>query len=70
MEEKAVTMSSDDYGKRISEDMISEIFESEFPRVTDRSVEVISHGEAPDCTAMIDGVEMGVELTAIGWYEI
>jgi hypothetical protein len=61
-------ISSDDYGKRISEEMTSEIFESEFPRVTDRSVEVLSHGEAsqaPDCVAMIDGVEMGVELTAI-----
>jgi hypothetical protein len=58
-------MSSEDYGKRISEEMTSEIFESEFPRVTDRSVEVLSHGQAPDCTALMGGVEMGVELTAI-----
>ena len=40
-------------------------FEAEFPVVTGRPVEILSHGETPDRIALIDGVETGVELTAI-----
>ncbi len=60
-------MSSDDYviGKRMCEDMTAEAFESDFPKVTGRSVEVIGGADPPDVIALIDGVETGVELTAI-----
>ncbi len=52
-------------GKRESESITAEIFESEFTVVTGRSVQILSQGEAPDCIAAIDGIEMGLELTAI-----
>jgi hypothetical protein len=60
-------MSSDDYeiGKRMCEEMIAEAFESDFPKVTGRAVEVIGGDDPPDVIALIDGVETGVELTAI-----
>jgi hypothetical protein len=52
-------------GKREVETDMAETFEAEFPVVTGRSVEILSHGESPDCIARIDGVETGVELTSI-----
>lgn len=60
-------MSSDDYviGKRMCEDMIAEAFESDFPKVTGRRVEIVGREDPPDMIALIDGVETGVELTAI-----
>jgi hypothetical protein len=60
-------MSSDDYviGKRMCEDMTAEAFESDFPKVTGRTVEIIGGDDPPDVVALIDGVETGVELTAI-----
>ncbi|NEV76594.1 hypothetical protein DYI24_06010 [Rhodopseudomonas sp. BR0C11] len=60
-------MSSDDYviGKRMCEDMTAEAFESDFPKVTGRSVKVVGREDPPDVIAVIDGVETGVELTAI-----
>lgn len=61
-----VGMSSDDViGKRMCEDMTAQAFESDFPKVTGRTVEIISGDDPPDVIALIDGVETGVELTAI-----
>jgi hypothetical protein len=59
-------MSSDDViGKRMCEDMTAEAFESDFPKVTGRTVEIIGGDDPPDVIALIEGVETGVELTAI-----
>jgi hypothetical protein len=52
-------------GLREVETGVSDTFEVEFPVVTDRTVEILSAGESPDRVARIDGVETGVELTAI-----
>lgn len=53
-------------GKRMCEDMAAaEAFESDFPKVTGRTVEIIGGDDPPDVIALIDGVETGVELTAI-----
>lgn len=60
-------MSAYDYqlGRREVETAIADTFEQEFPMVTGRSVEILSHGESPDRIALIDGIETGLELTAI-----
>jgi hypothetical protein len=60
-------MSSDDYviGKRMCEDMTAEAFASDFPKVTGRTVEIVGGDDPPDVIALIDGIETGVELTAI-----
>jgi hypothetical protein len=62
--------SSDAYdyalGLRESETMCADTFEAEFPVITGRTVEIIpSEGDPPDRIALIDGVETGIELTAI-----
>jgi len=44
---------------------VAHIFETEFPVVTGRKVEIVSEGESPDRVALIDSIETGVELTAI-----
>ena len=46
---------------------VAETFEAEFPAVTGRLVKILSAGESPDRIALIDGIETGVELTAIGF---
>jgi hypothetical protein len=43
----------------------AEAFESDFPKVTGRTVEIVGGEDPPDVIALIDGVEAGVELTAI-----
>jgi hypothetical protein len=60
-------MSAYDYqlGRREVETGIADTFEAEFPMVTGRPVEILSHGESPDRIARIDGIETGLELTAI-----
>jgi hypothetical protein len=61
--------SSDAYdyalGLRESETIHADTFEGEFPVITGRTVEILSDGESPDRIALIDGVETGIELTAI-----
>jgi hypothetical protein len=52
-------------GLREVETAAAETFESEFPVVTGRSVEVLSEGESPDRIALIAGIETGVELTLV-----
>jgi len=55
-------------GLREVETYISDVFEAEFSIVTGRTVEILlsaGTGESPDRVALIDGVETGVELTAI-----
>jgi hypothetical protein len=52
-------------GRRESETVHADTFEAEFPVITGRAVEILSGGESPDRIALIDGVETGVELTAI-----
>jgi hypothetical protein len=47
------------------ETAIADTFEAEFPIITGRTVKMLSGGEAPDRVALIDGIETGVELTAI-----
>jgi hypothetical protein len=54
-----------EYGRHLSETDVAERFESEFPAVTGRTVEILEDGEAPDRIALIDGVTTGIELTAI-----
>jgi hypothetical protein len=44
---------------------IADTFETEFPVITFRTVKILSPGESPDRIALIDGIETGVELTAI-----
>jgi hypothetical protein len=53
-------------GLRESETLVAETFEADFPAVTGRTVKVIdSEDHPPDRAALVDGVETGVELTAI-----
>ena len=50
------------------ETYIADIFDAEFPIITDRAVEMLSSDDfdlSPDRVALIDGVETGVELTSI-----
>lgn len=58
-------MNDYEYAKLIVEDMIGEAFESDFPKVTGRTVEIIDAADPPDLIARIDGIVTGVELTAI-----
>ena len=53
-------------GLRESESSVADTFEAEFPVVTCRTVKIIElDGDPPDRVALIDGIETGVELTAI-----
>ena len=52
-------------GLRETETTAAEAFTAEFPGVTGRSVVILSEGEPPDRVMLIDGIETGVELTAI-----
>lgn len=52
-------------GLRESEDSIAETFEADFPTITGRGVKIIGGGLSPDREAIIDGIETGLELTAI-----
>ncbi len=53
-------------GLRELETDVADSFEAEFPVVTGRTVKLIeSVGDPPDRVALIDGMETGVELTAI-----
>jgi len=52
-------------GLREVETDVADTFEAEFPVVTGRTVEILSAGESPDRVALIDGIEIGVELTSI-----
>lgn len=54
-----------DIGKRMFEDAMLEAFMDSFPRSTGREIAIVSGGETPDYIALIDGREMGVELTEI-----
>jgi|ERR1051326_597931 hypothetical protein len=60
-------MSAYDYqlGRREVETGVADTFEAEFPMVTGRPVEILSCGESPDRITRIDGIETGLELTAI-----
>jgi hypothetical protein len=51
--------------KREVETAIAETFEAELAAVTGRSVQILSYGESPDCVAMIDEIETGLEFTAV-----
>jgi hypothetical protein len=55
----------DALGLQESETAIANTFEAEFPVVTGRPVEILSNGESPDRIALIDGIQTGIELTAI-----
>jgi hypothetical protein len=56
----------DALGLRETETIHADTFEAEFPVITGRTVEIIpSEGDPPDRIALIDGVETGIELTAI-----
>jgi hypothetical protein len=55
----------DALGLRESEAAVADTFEAEFPVITRRPVEILSHGESPDRVALIEGIETGIELTAI-----
>lgn len=55
----------DALGKRECEADVADTFEAEFPIITARTVKVLSAGESPDRIALIDGIDTGVELTAI-----
>jgi hypothetical protein len=52
-------------GRREAEASVADTFEAEFPVITGRAVQILSAGESPDRIALIDGVETGLELTAI-----
>ena len=52
-------------GLREGETADADTFEAEFPVVTGRTVQILSVGESPDRLALIDGVETGLELTAV-----
>jgi hypothetical protein len=65
MGRKSRDSNSDALGLREVETGIAEAFEAEFPIVTGRAVRILSTGEAPDRIALIDGIETGVELTAV-----
>jgi hypothetical protein len=56
---------TDALGLREVETSMAEAFEAEFPIVTGRTVRILSSGEAPDRIALIDGIETGLELTAV-----
>jgi hypothetical protein len=60
-----VTMRDSDHGKQMAEEMMMEPFLDSYPRLTGRTVEIISQGESPDFLALIDGRETGIELTKI-----
>lgn len=52
-------------GLRETETSAAETFAAEFPAVTGRSAVILAEGESPDRIMLIDGIETGVELTAI-----
>jgi len=52
-------------GRRECETGVADTFEAEFPVTTGRTVRILSAGESPDRIALIEGIETGVELTAI-----
>lgn len=56
---------TDALGLREVETGMAETFEAEFPVVTGRTVNILSSDEAPDRIALIDGIETGLELTAV-----
>jgi hypothetical protein len=59
---------SDALGLREVETDMADTFEAEFPVVTGRAVRILSTGptgDAPDRIALIDGIETGLELTAV-----
>lgn len=59
---------SDALGLREVETGMADTFEAEFPVVTGRAVRILSTsptGDAPDRIALIDGIETGLELTAV-----
>lgn len=56
---------TDARGLNEAETGIADTFEAEFPTITGRRVEISSVGESPDRIALIDGIETGIELTAI-----
>jgi hypothetical protein len=56
---------TDALGLREVEAGMAETFEAEFPVVTGRTAKILSCDEAPDRIALIDGIETGLELTAI-----
>ena len=58
-------MRDSDHGKQMAEEMMMEPFLDSYPRLTGRTVEIISQGESPDFLALIDGRETGIELTKI-----
>jgi hypothetical protein len=53
------------FGRRAPNFSAAETFAAEFLGVTGRSVVILSEGESPDRVMLIDGIETGVELTAI-----
>jgi hypothetical protein len=55
----------DTLGLRESETAVADTFAAEFPVITGRPVEILSGGESPDRITLIDGIETGIELTAI-----
>jgi len=59
---------TDALGLREVETCIADTFQAEFPIVTGRTVEILAAGDPPnppDRIALIDGIETGIELTAI-----
>lgn len=60
-----MTVRDIDHGKKLVEQMIIESFVDSFPRVTGRHVGIISQGESPDFVALVEGLEIGIELTEI-----
>jgi hypothetical protein len=52
-------------GLRESEARVAASFAAEFQVVVGRTVTLMSEGESPDRNMLIDGIETGVELTAI-----
>ncbi len=60
-----LTMRDRDRGRQMVEEMTMEPFLDSYPRLTGGTVEIISQGESPDFLALIDGREMGIELTQI-----
>ena len=58
-------MRDTDHGKRMVEEMTLQSFLEAYPRVTGNSVEVLEQSESPDFSVLINGSEIGVELTEI-----
>jgi hypothetical protein len=56
---------TDTLGLREVETGIADTFQAEFPVITGRTVEMLSVSESPDRIALIDGIETGIEFTAI-----